>query len=173
MNSLWIPVVQRGFSWNRPTPLLATPRLLATARSYLSKDATIEMKVTKALTTGIAVLAFAAPAAGATATLTAVPAQADPDLPCSTDPRFLECPGATADQNFLYYMERKGITDADGQQALINVAHDICSELKGGATYDQEVTKLLASGAKLTSDEAVALVEDAWEFYCPISLRPR
>jgi hypothetical protein len=44
------------FSWNRPTPLLATPRLLATARSYLSKDATIEMKVTKALTTGIAVL---------------------------------------------------------------------------------------------------------------------
>jgi Protein of unknown function (DUF732) len=131
------------------------------------------MKVTKALTTGIAVLAFAAPAAGATATLTAVPAQADPDLPCSTDPRFLGCPGATADQNFLYYMERKGITDADGQQALINAAHDICSELKGGATYDQEVTKLLASGAKLTSDEAVALVEDAWEFYCPISLRPR
>jgi Protein of unknown function (DUF732) len=70
-------------------------------------------------------------------------------------------------------MERKGITDADGQHALITVAHDICSDLKGGATYDQEQTKLLASGAKLTSDQAVALVEDAWEFYCPISLRPR
>ena len=33
------------------------PRLLATSCSYLSKDATIEMKITKALITGIAALA--------------------------------------------------------------------------------------------------------------------
>ena len=131
------------------------------------------MKVTNALTIGIAAFAFAASAAAATATLTAAPAQADPDLPCSTDPRFPECPGATPDQNFLYYMARKGITDQDGPQALINVAHEICSGLVGGATYDQEVTNLLGSGAKLSRDQAVALVEDAWEFYCPISLSPR
>ena len=55
----------------------------------------------------------------------------------------------------------------------INVAHEICSGLVGGATYDQEVTNLLGSGAKLSRDQAVALVEDAWEFYCPISLSPR
>jgi len=131
------------------------------------------MKVTKAFTTGIAALAFAALAAAATATLSSTAARADPDIPCSTDPRFPECPGATADQNFLYYMARKGITDDGGQQGLINVAHQVCSDLAGGATYDQEVTNLLASGARLSRDQGVALVQDAWEFYCPISLSPR
>jgi hypothetical protein len=132
-----------------------------------------KMRITNLLATAIAALAFAAPAAAASATLTAAPAHADPDLPCSTDPRFPECPGATPDQNFLYYMARKGINDQDGPQALINVAHEICSGLAGGATYDQEVTNLLASGAKLSRDQTVELVQDAWEFYCPISLIPR
>jgi hypothetical protein len=54
-----------------------------TAVSYLCNNATIEMKITKALTTGIAALAFAAPAVAATATLTAAPAQAKMSfLPC-------------------------------------------------------------------------------------------
>ena len=56
-------------------PECVRPRLGALKPRYLSKNATIEMKITKVLTTGIAALAFAAPAA--TATLTATVAHAD------------------------------------------------------------------------------------------------
>jgi Protein of unknown function (DUF732) len=164
------------------------------------------MKVTKALTTGIAALALAAPAEAATATLTAAPSKADcsgpgysgnpfdcqdppppaaidtsqlpsrigPDggqdwgrgLPCSTDPRFLGCPGYTADENFLADMARAGITSSAGPQKLIQAAHAICSDLAHGAFYDQEAN-VLTSKSNLTRDNAIRLVEHSREFYCP------
>lgn len=166
------------------------------------------MKITKALTTGIAALAFAASAVTTTATFTPAPARAvcrntppgDPGgysgnpfdcqdpfptnavtvppgpgpfqqdwgqgLPCSTDPRFLGCPGATPDQNFLFYMGRAGISQRYGSQDLVQAGHEVCSNLSHGVSYDHMVNFIAAKGA-LTRDQAVLLVEDAHAFYCP------
>jgi hypothetical protein len=86
-------------------------------------------------------------------------------LPPSTDPRFIGPPGA--DNSFLYYMARAGVTDGDGQQALIQVAHEICSDLAHGTTYTQEEANLAAQAPSLGRDKAILFVEDAHAFYCP------
>jgi hypothetical protein len=74
------------------------PKLEALSRvalSYLSKNASIEMKITKALTTAMAAVALAAPAAVAAAILTAAPAHATPADGCYGntyfDPRTWHC----------------------------------------------------------------------------------
>jgi hypothetical protein len=87
-------------------------------------------------------------------------------LPCSTDPRFVGCPGATPDQNFLADMARAGITSSSGPQLMIKFAHDVCSDLAHGNSYDHEVN-ILTGGTHLDRDHAIRLVEDSREFYCP------
>ena len=82
----------------------------------------------------------------------------------STDPRFIGPPGG--DAAFLADMARAGISASP--QALINVAHSICTDLARGYTYNQEATTLLKNAPSVigSSDNAVRVVEDSREDYC-------
>ncbi|WP_083077294.1 DUF732 domain-containing protein [Mycobacterium heidelbergense] len=87
-------------------------------------------------------------------------------LPCSTDPRFSGCPGASPDQNFLAAVTPR-IGSPSGPQVLIQMGHAICSGLAKGSTYNQEAEKVLTASPQLTPDNAIFLVETSRQFYCP------
>jgi hypothetical protein len=91
-------------------------------------------------------------------------------LPPSTDPRFIGPPGD--DNSFLYYVARAGITDGDGQQALIEVAHEICSDLAHRTTYMQEEANLAAQAPGLVSSAPwIWISATGWPPGVPVSAR--
>jgi hypothetical protein len=85
------------------------------------------MNVTKALATGIAALAFAAPALAATATLTAAPAHANPPTPSE-----------------VYYVKELADAGVPGQpDQLITNGHVVCQAMDTGT----ELASVIAQAA--------------------------
>jgi hypothetical protein len=112
------------------------------------------MKVTKALATGIATLALAAPAAAVTTTLSAAPAHARTKPACAVGmlaalaalaALLLVSPAVHADSNddnYLNTLAANGITSATGPDALIRIGHAICDSLSAGFTPSQDIMTL-------------------------------
>src|SRR5262249_12126433 len=84
------------------------------------------------------------------ATARAAPAHADPN-----DAQFL--------QNIRNEMGR----DVTDPQGLINSAHDLCSELQQGKSYDQVVMEVRQANDHWDANEAAYFVSVSAQAYCP------
>jgi hypothetical protein len=117
------------------------------------------MKVTKALTTGIAALALVAPAAGAAATLTAAPAQASPCgyyygmSPSGSDGAY-----PAEDSQYVLLLKQQGLTNTSGPDVLIHDGHSIVNDICRGGSPLHERDLLFADYPGLGADSANNMV---------------
>jgi Protein of unknown function (DUF732) len=141
---------------------------LTTARCYTSEKATTQLKITQALTAGIAALALAAPAPTTMATLTAAPAKADISCPNGFVP-----PSVSADCYFLYMMNKDGI-GGDSQEELISSAHAMCTWMTADTGVDpvSDATMVLSRQKPALGLRSAALIAGiSAAAYCPSVVR--
>lgn len=135
------------------------------------------MKVSRGLTTGIAALAFALPAAacsghhssvGAPATSTAAPAQAN--ISC---PGHLVLPSVNPDCYFLYMVTRDHLPVSSTPDQLIAKAHNACSLMDQDTGSDPvvDVAVLVQRATQISLQQAALFTGLAAAAYCPWNVR--
>jgi hypothetical protein len=132
------------------------------------------MKITRALITGIAAVAFAAPAVVATATLTAAPAQASPCgyyyygmSPSGSDGAY-----PAEDSQYVLLLKQHGLSNTSGPDVLIQDGHSIVNDICRGGSPLHERDLLFADYPGLGVDGANNMVNDAVLVYLGGSTSP-